>query len=72
MLTLHGSRSGIAKMFTLHGSRNGMVKLFTLHGSRSGMVKRTNYSKTAMCHMYVKTQYISTKFGIHVRYVNST
>ena len=35
-------------------------------------VKGTNYSRTAMCHIYVNTQYISTKFGIHVRYVNST
>ena len=25
-----------------------------------------------MCHIYVNTQYISTKFGIHLRYVNST
>ena len=35
-------------------------------------VKGTNYSRTAMCHIYVNTQYISPKFGIHVRYVNST
>ena len=35
-------------------------------------IKGTNYSRTAMCHIYVNTQYISTKFGIHVRYVNST
>ena len=37
-----------------------------------GSFKGTNYSRTAMCHIYVNTQYISTKFGIHVRYVNST
>ena len=36
------------------------------------LFKGTNYSRTAMCHIYVNTLYISTKFGIHVRYVNST
>ena len=47
-------------------------KKVTVSWHTPNRVKGTNYSRTAMCHIYVNTQYISTKFGIHVRYVNST